>query len=97
MARSAAAPAGQRDGALACRARPAGAVGHRGPLPRLPGPGGWVGLRLALANPRLACGHPITDSNVPGPSSARFASGRGSAVVGNLFLRVRVCVGGVVN
>jgi hypothetical protein len=57
------------------------AGGHVAYAARLPG-SGWLGkVELALANPRLARVHPVTDSNTPGPRSARFAGGRGSAEV----------------
>jgi len=96
-ARSAAAAAGLRGRG---RGRPAGAAGRRD-TPRLRRPTSvsrWLGkVESVLANRRLVRVHPTTDSNTPGPRSARFAGGRGSAEAGNLFLRVRVCVGGVVN
>lgn len=74
----------------------AGVAGGRGR--RRPAFGSrWLGkVWLVLTNPWLVSVHPITDSNIPGRGQHASPTGGGSAEVGNLFLRVRVCVGGVV-
>jgi len=64
---------------------------------RLAYPSQWLGkVGTVLANPRLAHVHPITDSNIPSRGQHTSQAGGGSAEVGNFFLRIRVCVGGVV-
>src|SRR5580704_12864246 len=89
------------DGGTSGQAGPPGAEGRpsRSRLCHPTAPSQWLGMIVfVLANPRSACVHLITDSNVPGALAGPLLSAGGICCNRQPFpARARLSVGGVVS